>query len=579
MMNAGALAPPDTTRRRAADNAILAPASGPFLISTQRPGRTQLVLARVVTAGLVAAFLLTLAFQHVQVPRLNSFIPVVNTVIGLNDFLTAFLLYAQYTVTRARAHLVLASGFLFKTLMLIPHAVTFPGVFGEMGLLGSRLQSTTWMFPAQQIAFVMCAIAYTLLSDRNEQRQSDDETTATRLVVTIGGTITAAAFITWFLIAADAHLPRLIAADGVHASDEFRRIVVPMELILCATSIVVLRRRSRSMIDLWLKVAILAWVFEALLTMVVTGRFTMIFYATRAMGMVSSGFMLVALLSESLMLHRRLVMTAAGREHEREGHRTTLDMMVGALAHELRQPLTAIMINGQAGDVLLSVSPDDVGEARAAFRDITRSVERANEVIDSVRTMFARSSIDREMLDVNDLVREVVGIMRLEVEAYRITLALDLSPDVPAIRGHRGQLMQVLMNGMKNAVESLAMIGDGERHLRVCTVATPPHGVEIRIEDAGRGVEAAVRDHVFEPFYSTKPRGMGLGLSICRSIVETHEGALTLLPVWPRGAVFQVVLPTQTHSEELPTVGTLVGISPGVYSAPTPRPFRIVRPA
>jgi len=154
-MKARALARPDAVRRRANGDATVVHPGEPFLISIDAPGRGQLALARVITGVLAAVFLVTLAYRNVQLARLNSFIPVANTVVALNDFLTAVLLYAQFSVTRARSLLVLAGGFLFKTLILIPHAATFPGVFGPYGLLNGRVQSTAWMFTVKKVALVM----------------------------------------------------------------------------------------------------------------------------------------------------------------------------------------------------------------------------------------------------------------------------------------------------------------------------------------------------------------------------------------------------------------------------------------
>ena len=143
----------------------------------------------------------------------------------------------------------------------------------------------------------------------------------------------------------------------MHLSEGFRRVVVPLMLVMALGSLVVLRRRPKSMIDLWLHVAVWSFLFEALLNHVSPGRFSLVFYVNRGMGIVSSAFVLLVLLSESSMLHRRLVATMAAREQEREGHRTAMDVMVGSLAHELRQPLAAILMNGQAGDLLLSQRP------------------------------------------------------------------------------------------------------------------------------------------------------------------------------------------------------------------------------
>jgi signal transduction histidine kinase len=578
-MTARALGQSVAPRRRETSITTDAASGGPFLISTRAPGRAQLGLARLVTAVLFGAFLVAAAFRHTQLVRLDAFVPVANTVVGLNDLLTAILLYSQFSVTRARALLMLASGFLFKTLILVPHALTFPGVFATNGLLGAQLQSTAWLFPLQQIGFGLCAVAYTILSDRAQHAPAGDEPVVTRIAATVTATIAVAVITTWLLIAGGSHLPRLIAADGVHVSDGFRRVVVPLMSVMCIGCIIVLRRRPKSMIDLWLQVAVWSWLFEALLTTLTSSRFSLIFYVNRGMGMLSSAFVLLVLLSESSMLHRRLVLAMAAREQEREGHRTTMDVMVGSLAHELRQPLGAILVNGHAGIVLLSATPGNVDEAREAFREISKSVLRANDIIDSVRTMFAHSPHDRVAVEVNDLVREAVGIMRLELEAYRIELELDLFLVLPTIRGHRGQLTQVLMNGVKNGIESLATISDRERRLRIRTALLEPDDVAIRIEDSGRGLDPLARDRIFEPFFSTKPRGMGLGLAICKSIIEGHGGALSLLPGAPHGAVFQVELPafaTRELSRDVrPGVGARGPISPAAPARPVHASTRV----
>jgi signal transduction histidine kinase len=571
-MSARALGRPVAARPRVTSVAANAVSGGPFLISTRPPGRIQLGLARLVTGILLVTFLVTVAFRDTQLVRLDAFVPVANAVTGLNDLLTAVLLYAQFSVTRVRALLVLASGFLFKALILVPHALTFPGVFTTNGLLGAQSQSGVWLFPLQQMGFVLCAVAYTILRAREQHAPSGDDPVFLRIAATIATTVGVAVIATWLLIAEGSHLPRLVAADAVHLSEGFRRVIVPLALLMALGSVVVLRRRPTSMIDLWLHVAVWSFLFEALLTTVTPSRFSLIFYVNRGMGMLSSAFVLLVLLSESLMLHRRLVLTTTAREQEREGHRTAMDVMVGSLAHELRQPLAAIQMNGQAGALLLSGRPGDVDEARAAFREIGASVERANDIIDSVRTMFAHSPHDRVALEANDLVREVVDIMRPELEAYRVVLDLDLSPKLPVIRGHRGQLTQVLMNGVKNGVESLVTVSDRERRLRVRTVPLGPDGVAIRIEDSGRGLDPLARDRVFEPFYSTKPRGMGLGLAICRSIIEGHEGTLSLLSGSPHGAVFQVELPARATGDQSRDVPPGVGARGSISPTATPRP-------
>jgi C4-dicarboxylate-specific signal transduction histidine kinase len=258
------------------------------------------------------------------------------------------------------------------------------------------------------------------------------------------------------------------------------------------------------------------------------------------MGILSSSFVLFVLLSESILVHTRLVLSMMAREQEREGQRMAMEVLVGSLAHELRQPLTAIRANASAGVRTILSGPNAMDEVRATFSDIRESVDRATGIVDSVRTMFAASQRDRGRIYVNDLVRDVLGMMRPELEAQRVAVSVDLPSGVPAIHGHRGQLMQVLVNGMTNAIDSLTAVSDRTRQLHIRTVARKPAGVSIMIEDSGVGLDPRMRDRLFEPFHSTKPHGMGLGLLICQSIAEAHGGTISLVPRPGHGAVFQV---------------------------------------
>jgi len=513
-----------------------------FLISVRPPSAKQVQLARVIGGVLLAAFLVTVAFRHVQLPRVDAYVPIVNTVICLNDFLTAALLFAQFSVTRRRALLALASAYLFKTLILVPHALTFPGAFAPSGLLGAQLQTNAYLFLSQHLVFLLGAVIYTHLGD---QRAILGEQRSAALPIILSATVVVVAVVsvTWVVTHYGAHLPPMMA-DPIYTTLEYRRIGRVLLILLTLTSVLVFWRRPRSMIDLWLRVALCAWVFETLLAAIVEARFSLVFYVSRTMGAVSSSFVLLVLLSESLMLHTRLVLSMAAREQEREGQRTAMNVMIGSIAHELRQPLTSIKANGFAGARMIAATPNDISEVRAILDDIGDSVDRANEIIDSVRTMFAASPRDRSSVDANELVRETIEIMRLELEAHGVTVHSDLASGNPTIHAHRGQLMQVLVNGMTNAIESVAGVPDRAREVRIRTRQGRAGAVSIVIEDSGRGLDPELQSCAFQPFYSTKECGMGLGLSICQSIAEAHGGTLTLLPGVTRGAVFRLELPT-----------------------------------
>jgi len=523
--------------------------AGPFLISTLPPGPRQRWIARALVIVLAAAFLGTVAYRDVQLQRYDAFVPIANTIICLNDVITAALLYAQFSVTRSRALLALASGFLFKSLTMIPHALTFPGAFAPSGLLGARVQTTAWLYMTQHLVFVLSAVAYTLLRERRTESSDDDGSAAISIGVAVGGVSASIAAVTWLFIVGTDLLPPIMA-DSIHTTAVFHEFGTQLLLLEAVVSIVVFRRRATSMIDLWLKVAMCSWLIETFFQVIIRSRFSLVFYVSRSMGVVSSSFVLIVFLSESLMLHRRLVLAVLGREQEREGHRTAIEIVVGALAHELRQPLTAILLNEKACARLLSTSPQSPEDVSASLDDIRDSALRAGEIIDSVRTMFdAPGAQSRAAVDGNALVREAVELMRLDLEAHHVSVEFDLAPQALSIRAHRGQLLEVLLNGLKNAIESLATITGRRRDIGVRTLPLGANGIAITIEDSGAGVDIRVRRRVFEPFYTTKPQGMGLGLSICESIVSAHGGALTLEPGSPHGATLRIELPGSWESD------------------------------
>jgi signal transduction histidine kinase len=510
-----------------------------FLISALPPGATQKRLALAIALVLLVVFVGALPFRDVPLRRQDAFVPIANTIVFLSTVLTAALLYAQFSVTRRRALLALASGYLFTGLVFIPHALTFPGAFSTTGLLGAHLQTNAWLYIIQHLGLLMGAIAYTSLDRWGGNVPAAAGRTASAIVASTTAVVAVAVGVTWLAVS-QVHILPAIMADSTHTTATWRDFRGPLMIGLGLTSIIVFRKPRTSMVDLWLHVALWSWVLETIGMAVVQGRFTVVFYVSRSMGILSSSFVLFVLLSESILVHARLVLSMMARDQEREGQRTAMEVLIGSLAHELRQPLAAIKANASAGARTIPSTPNAVDEIRATFEDIGGSVDRATEIVESVRTMFAASQRDRGWINANDLVRDALGMMRPELEAHSVAVSVHLPSGLPAIHGHRGQLMQVLVNGMTNALESLTDVSDRTRQLHIRTVRRKPAGVSIVIEDSGIGLDPRQQDRLFEPFYSTKPRGMGLGLLICQSIVEAHGGTLSLVPRSEHGAIFQV---------------------------------------
>jgi C4-dicarboxylate-specific signal transduction histidine kinase len=222
---------------------------------------------------------------------------------------------------------------------------------------------------------------------------------------------------------------------------------------------------------------------------------------------------------------------------------TTMGKMAASIAHEINQPLAAIVNNANASLRWLGQEPPNVERARSVLERVVSDGGRASEVIRSIRGMLEKGSQERVELDVNELIREVMTFVRADLKHHGITVRTELAEGLPRISAVRVQLQQVLLNLIANAVESFASIEDRARVLTVRSQKADGYGIVISVEDTGSGIEPKDLERIFEPFFSKKPEGMGMGLSICRSIVEAHGGRITASPASPRGSIFQVRLP------------------------------------
>jgi PAS domain S-box-containing protein len=220
---------------------------------------------------------------------------------------------------------------------------------------------------------------------------------------------------------------------------------------------------------------------------------------------------------------------------------STLGALSGSLAHELNQPLGIILSNAQAAQELLAQQPPDVAEVQNILSDIVAADRRAGEVIARLRAMFRRGELSRQRLQLNQVIEEVLQISRADLLGRRVTVARELGDGLPPVAGDRVQLQQLVLNLLLNAADAMADNAPGSRLITVTTTLQQGR-VVVSVRDEGRGLPPDPK-RIFQPFYTTKSQGLGLGLPICRSIVEAHGGRLWAEPHPERGAVFQFELP------------------------------------
>jgi C4-dicarboxylate-specific signal transduction histidine kinase len=221
----------------------------------------------------------------------------------------------------------------------------------------------------------------------------------------------------------------------------------------------------------------------------------------------------------------------------------TMGQLTASIAHEVNQPIAATVSNAQAGLRWLNRQPPDLDEVREALACIAEDGKRAGEVIAGIRDFMKKAPPRKDRVELNGAIREVIELTRSEAVKNDVWVQTELADGLPLIQGDRVQLQQVMLNLIVNAVEATSGVGDGSRELLISTKKAETGGVRVAVRDTGPGLTPAALEHLFEPFYTTKPSGLGLGLSICRSIVEAHGGRLWTSANVPRGAVFQFTLP------------------------------------
>jgi signal transduction histidine kinase len=502
---------------------------------------------------LLIFLLVTWPFAATKLPEVEAFVPTLAAALFVSDCVTAALLFAQFSILRHWALLVIASGYVFSGLIVVAHALAFPGALTPTRGLGSGLQSAVWLYWFWHAGLPLAIIGYALLKDTS--RLADARVARLAISLSVAGVLALVVGLFWFVTQHEDLLP--ITFVDVRPPSLFRRIIGGLVVLaLGAIALWLLWTRKHSLLDEWLVVALCALLLEVLLASVLSaGRYNLAWYAGRVYQLVTATVVMVVLLAEMTRLYAGLARSNAllqrervmlqraidARRRERDARLITGDAVAATIAHEVKQPLAAMITRSDTGLRWLDRAAPDLDKAKAELRQITADGHRAAAVIESVRANFRKDAGVRAPLDLNTLIEEAIALLQDDLKSHRVSVKVQRNPQLMPVMGDRTQLQQVLLNLITNAIEALATI-DGPRVLAVSSDVRDQGDVMISIADTGMGISPEDLQRVFNPLFTTKSDGLGMGLSICRSIIEAHDGMLWVVPNEPRGSNFQFVL-------------------------------------
>jgi signal transduction histidine kinase len=502
------------------------------------PGPAQRRLALGVLLGLlVVVFIVMGPLAGTQLRPVGAFVPIYITAMFVNDSITAVLLFAQFAILRTRALLVIASGYVFTALIIIPYFLAFPGVFEpSAGLIGG-LQTSAWLYVLWHCGFALFVFGFAILKDLDLGQPYWQGTVRSAVALSVALTAALVSAATYVSIVGEASLPPIML-DRFRFGPHWPYLVGVPVALLCIAALGLLWIRRRTVLGLWLMVVMCLYLVEMPLSYYPAPiRFSVGWYAVRVIGIISSSLVLIVLLYEITILYARMLRTVRAHRHEREARLMTGDAVAATIAHEVKQPLSGMITSADAGLRFLDRAKPDLDEAKEAFKQVVADGHRAGAVIESIRTIFKKDDRKRDSLDLNDLIGKTIALVRDDLEKHRIQVEAELDENLPPVAGNRIQLQQVLVNLITNAIESMAAVA-GSRVLSVTSQLDEGGDIRVSVADTGTGIDSQDIDRIFNPLFTTKSNGMGMGLSICRSIIEAHDGRLWVAPNTPRGAVF-----------------------------------------
>jgi signal transduction histidine kinase len=526
-----------------------------------RPRNFPLVIAdmpitereRRIALGIIILLVIAIAIvgplATVPLGRVNAFIPVLQTVMCVVDLITAAMLFGQYSIRPKLSLLAVASGYVLSGSFAFIQTLAFPGGYSASGLIGDGVNTAAWIFVFWHASFDLSVLVYIFAKDADDGDRALIGSSLVTIAISLACLVAVIGGLVLLATAGVSRLPTLYI--GATVQTPVANIMDAFLWSLSAVVLLLLFLRRRTILDLWLIVVLLAWWTNFILPVFVTViRFTLGWYISRVFALVSSSTLLFVLLAETSLLYGRLANAIVLLERERSDRLVSVEAATSAMAHEIRQPLTGIAMMSSAALRWLGrvQSSPEIEKVRGCLNSIEGASDRVEQIIRSIRDLFKQAP-SRTMFDLNDAIREVLELLQHDLQIDGVSVRMEFEHDLPQITADRTQMQQVILNLVRNGIDAMRGVSPAERFLVILTAFDGKSIVSLYVQDSGTGIDPKDRDHIFDPFYTTKSTGMGLGLSICRTIVESQGGSLRLAKSGPNGSSFEVSLPIKSASD------------------------------
>jgi len=530
-------------------------------LSTTAATRGDVQVVRVAVAVSTVIFLAAAPFAQVQLPAVEPFLPAYQSALVVTDLITAVLLYGQFAIVRSNSLLVLASGYVFCAFMAIAHALSFPGLFADAGVIGGGPQTTAWLYFLWHGVFPLGVVAYALMDSDRPARPQPLRGSASAIMLALAAAVALGLASTLLTTAGHDLLPQIMRGN---LDDSTKIYVASATWVLSLVALAVLWwRRRRTVLNIWLMVVMCVWIFDVALAAVLNhGRFDIGWYAGRLYGLFATSFVLVMLLVEYSILQARLLAAreAERRERERAEQKTAeliamnqdLEAFSYSVSHDLRAPLRSIDGFSRVLQEDHAQRLDD--EGRGYTERIRRAAERMAALIDDLLNLaqVSRADLICARIDLSRLTREIVDTLEERDPGRKTSIII---AETMQATGDSGLVRIALENLIGNAWKFTGGKSPAEIEIGQCEVDgqtacfVRDNGVGFNMAHVGRLFRGFQRLHSAQEF-----PGTGIGLTIVQSIVAKHGGRVWAESEPGRGATFYFTLsrPGQAAFGQMP---------------------------